>query len=112
MRWSRRLRSLSPEYTQPSPHRRRHLRKNRRPDHNVEEADRDLQDYISQGLQELLDQLDHLRSPFREASPPISQVIPYSVDIEAIPLLTEAGLGTILTNIGSLEFAQFRDFEH
>ena len=58
----------------------------------MEEVDHEIQDYISQGHQELLDQLDHLSSPFREASPPISQVIPYSVDIKAIPQSTKVGL--------------------
>ena len=56
VRQSRRLRSLSPEYTQSSPHRRRYPRIKPRLDHNVEEVDHDLQDYISQGLQEILDQ--------------------------------------------------------
>ena len=105
VRRSRRLRSLSPEYTQSSPHRRRDSRINPRSEHNIEEVDHNLQDYISQGLQELLDQPDHRSSPPREASLPISQVIPYSVDTEHIPQSMELGLGIVLTNIGSLEFS-------
>lgn len=103
---------MSPEYTQSSPHRRRHSRINPKPEHNTKEVDRDLQDYISQGLQELLDQPDHRSSPPREASPPISQGIPYSTGFEHIPRLTESSLGTVLTDIGSPKFAQFHDFEH
>ena len=67
----------------------------------MEEADRNLEDYISQGLQEILDQPDPPISSTREDSPPISQVIPYLVDIEGIHRSMEAGLGTVLTDIGS-----------
>ena len=78
----------------------------------MEEPDPNLQDYISQGLQELLDQLDLPSPPPRESSPPISQVIPYSVDIEGIPRSIEACLRIVFVDIGSLEFTQFQDFEH
>ena len=50
----------------------------------MEEVDHDLQDYISQGIQELLDQLDPLSPPPQEDSPPILEVIPYLVEIEDI----------------------------
>ena len=103
---------MSLEYTLSSPHRKRHSRTNPRPEQNTEEVDRDLQDYISQGLQELLDQPDHGSTPLREASPLVSQVIPYSVDTKHIPRLMELGLGIVLTDIDSLEFSQFHDFEH
>ena len=73
----------------------------------MEEVDCDLQNYISQGIQEILDQPDLPSPPPREASPPISQVITYSVDIEGIPQSTEEGPGTIFVDIGSPEFAQF-----
>lgn len=50
----------------------------------MEEADQDLQDYISQGLQELLDHPDPLNPPPRGALLPISQVIPYPVELRAL----------------------------
>ena len=51
-------------------------------------------------------------SPIREGSPPISQVIPYFVDIEGKPRLVQATLRTPIVGLQSLEFANFRDFDH
>lgn len=50
-------------------------------------------------------------SPIREGFPPISQVIPYSVDIEETPRLVQETLNTPIVGIPNPEFANFRDFD-
>lgn len=54
---------------------------NPRPSHNLEEANRNPQELISQGLEDLLDNLDQQVTRHREGSPPISQVIQDFVEI-------------------------------
>ena len=59
-----------------------------------------------------LEQQNNLGSPIREGSPPISQAIPYPVDIEETPRSVQASLGTPIVGLQSPEFMNFRDFNH
>lgn len=59
-----------------------------------------------------LEQRNNRGSPIREGSPPISQVVPYLVDIQETPRPVQATLSTPIIGLQSLEFANFRDFDH
>ena len=59
-----------------------------------------------------LEQQNNLGSPIREGSPPISEVVPYPIDIKETPRHIQATLSTPIVGLQSLEFMNFRDFDH
>ena len=79
LRWYQRLRILTREYTQLDLLCSRHICTDPIPKRNLEEANNNLQDFISQGLQELLDYPNLSSLVSWEAYPPISQEILYPI---------------------------------
>ena len=67
---------------------------------------------ISNGTAERDSLEQNLVSPIKEGSPPISQVIPYSIDIEETPRPVQVDLGTPIVGLQSPEFSNIRDFDH
>ena len=59
-----------------------------------------------------LEQQNNLGFSLREGSPPISQVVPYPVDIEKTPKSVQIALTTPLIGLQSPEFTNFKDFDH
>jgi hypothetical protein len=121
-RRSRRLRSLSPEINRHLPIRRRLNRTDPHGLENIENTNTLIEEtnnnqveepQISDGTSEG-DNLEqqNLGSPIREGSPPISQVVPYPVDIEETPRPVQATLGTPIVGLQSPKFTNFRDFDH
>lgn len=78
---------------------------NSRPNHNLEETNENHQDFISQGIQEILYHLDLLGPMTCEASPHISHEIPYMVEIEYIPQPTPIGTKTRFIKVRSPKFS-------
>ena len=108
-RRSRRLRSLSPKINRPLPIRRRLNRTNPHGLGNIENTNTLIEQtnnnqieepHISDGTSER-DSLEqqNLGSPIREVSPPMSQVIPYSIDIEETPRSVQAALDTPIVGL-------------
>ena len=120
-RRSRRLRSLYPEVSRPLPLRRRLKKTNPRGLRSFENTNTLVvavnnnhfeEPHISDGTLER-DGLEQqsIGSPIKEGFPPISQVIPYSIDIEETPRPVQATLNTPIVWLPNLDFANFRDFD-
>ena len=110
-RRSQRLRSLSPKINRPLPIRRRLNRTDPRGLGNIENTNTLIEETHNNQLEEpqifddtsKRDNLEQkkLGSPIREGFPPISQVIPYFVDIEETPRPFQAALDTPIAELQS-----------
>jgi hypothetical protein len=119
-RRSGRLRRLSPEVSRPLPLRRRlnktdphGLRSFENTTTHIEVVNNNHfeEPQVSDGTTER-DSLEQqsIGSRIREGFPPISQVIPYLIDIEDTSIQVQAPLNTPLVELPYSDFTNFRDF--
>jgi hypothetical protein len=122
-RRSRRVRSLSPETSWPLPIRRRLNRTDPRRLENIENTNTLIEQTNNNQVEEhqifydtlerdSLEKRNNLGPPIREGYPPISQVVPYPVDIQETPRPIQETLSTPILGLQSLKFTNFRDFDH